>query len=129
MIVEAPISVGELIDKITILEIKTERLTDEGKRANAVNELTLLEERRRAAGLEGSEPDALRDALKAVNGKLWAVEDDIRRCERDGDFGSRFVGLARDVYRLNDERFALKQKLNALTGSAIVEEKSYEPYR
>ena len=128
MIVEAPLSVGELIDKITILEIKTERLADPRKVRNAAYELKLLEERRGAAGLEGDGLFLLRAALKEVNEKLWTVEDDIRERERAKDFGPGFIALARDVYRLNDERFVLKQKINALAGSAVVEEKSYRPY-
>lgn len=128
MIVEAPLSIGELIDKITILEIKTERLADPGKLRNAAHELKLLEDRRIAAGLEGDGLLLLRLALKEVNEKLWAVEDNIRDRERAKDFGPQFIALARDVYRLNDERFGLKQKINALAGSAIVEEKSYRPY-
>lgn len=128
MIVEAPLSIGELIDKITILEIKAERLGDAGKVANAERELELLEQRRTDAGIGGDELARLRRDLRRVNESLWTIEDEIRDCERRRDFGARFVKLAREVYHMNDERFALKQSVNALTGSAIVEEKSYLPY-
>jgi hypothetical protein len=125
--VMAPIGFGELIDKITILQIKAERIGDPGKRANVARELALLEALRDGlpptAGL-----DALAGELKAVNEALWEIEDAIRDCEREGDFGPRFVELARSVYRTNDRRAALKREIDRLLGSTIVEEKSYRPY-
>jgi hypothetical protein len=121
----APVSWGELVDKITILEIKTEKITAEPAAGNVRRELSLLTA---ALALEAAAAAAiapLRAGLRAVNETLWAVEDDIRRCEADSDFGEAFVALARSVYRLNDERAALKRQINAALGSAIVEEKSY----
>lgn len=125
----APILVGigsgELIDKITILEIKAERITDAAKLANVRHELAVLEAARRdhLPGLPAlAEIEA---ALKVVNLALWDVEDEIRVCEAQGEFGERFVELARAVYKTNDRRAALKKEINRLTGAAIVEEKSY----
>ena len=117
-----PISFGELVDKITILEIKRERIADATKRANVEQELELLW----AVPLPASpELTALAAELKVVNERLWDIEDDVRRCESAGDFGRRFVALARAVYKNNDERAALKRRVNDLLDSAIVEEKSY----
>ena len=123
-----PVSWGELIDKIAILEIKSERLTDEGKIANVrreLDELAAVRERHfpAHAGLA-----ALAAELKAINEELWVIEDDIRDCERAKDFGPRFIELARAVYVTNDRRAASKRKVNDLLGSALVEEKSYAPY-
>lgn len=122
------IAPGELIDKITILEIKTERIADPAKLANVRTELDTLAASRDAS-LEASDTlDRLTAALKQVNEALWQIEDDIRDCERDGDFGARFVELARSVYKTNDQRAALKRQINELLGSRLVEEKSYKPY-
>ena len=121
----APCSLGELIDKITILRIKAERLAEEEKLANVRRELALLE---RLAHDDGaSEPPIalMTDQLAAVNARLWAIEDAIRACEHEGDFGPRFVALARSVYGENDTRAAIKPAINRLAGSALVEEKSY----
>lgn len=125
--IEVPVSWGELIDKITILEIKAERIEDAGKRANVERELALLRERL-ATAPERDEVRRLTGELKGVNLELWVIEDDIRDCERAADFGARFVALARAVYHTNDKRAALKRALNEALGSAIVEEKSYRPY-
>ena len=125
--IEAPVSWGELIDKITILEIKSERIDDAAKRRNVQTELTLLDARR-ATAPASTEVDRLTAELKAVNTELWVIEDDIRDCERAQDFGPRFIELARAVYHTNDKRAALKRALNEALGSAIVEEKSYKPY-
>ncbi|GIX15736.1 MAG: hypothetical protein KatS3mg118_3695 [Paracoccaceae bacterium] len=123
-----PVSPGELIDKITILRIKARRITDARKLANVRTELALLEGvLSRCVPLEAPLP-ALVDELQAVNEALWQIEDDIRDCERRGDFGPRFVALARSVYRENDRRAALKRAINTALGSRIVEEKSYAPY-
>jgi hypothetical protein len=128
MILSAPIGPGELIDKITILEIKAERLADGQKLANVRAELCALIAARDAA-LPPSPPLArLGAALKEVNRALWQIEDDIRDCEREGDFGPRFIALARAVYRTNDQRAALKREINQLLDAAIVEEKSYAAY-
>jgi hypothetical protein len=120
-----PAAVGELIDKITILEIKAERIAGAAKLANVHRELGLLQALQAAEGLNHSGLDESRVRLKAVNGKLWDVEDEIRICERNGNFGPDFIALARAVYRYNDERAALKLEINRLCNSAIVEEKSY----
>jgi hypothetical protein len=120
-----PVSIGELIDKITILEIKAERITDVAKLVNIRCELGLLRavwDRRRAGD---AAIDAFTESLKKTNEILWIVEDDLRDCEMRQDFGPRFVELARAVYRNNDKRAALKRQINALSRSAIIEEKSY----
>jgi hypothetical protein len=124
----APISVGELFDKISILEVKAERLDDDAKRDNVLRELALLRETRDAAGVLTAEIAALAEELRAVNAGLWDVEDGKRDCERRQDFGSDFIALARRVYRENDRRAALKKAINLAAGSAIVEEKSYRAY-
>jgi len=122
------VSPGELIDKITILEIKAERIADAAQLANIRYELELLRAVR-ATRLAGSEAlERLEGALKSVNETLWQVEDDIRDCEAAGDFGARFVELARAVYRTNDRRAALKHEIGALFGARLVEEKSYKDY-
>jgi hypothetical protein len=125
--IEIPVSWGELLDKLTILEIKTERIADDGKRANVSTELALLRSRWRAEHGNGR-VFSLRGALKGVNENLWRIEDEIRECERRKDFGPRFIELARSVYITNDERARLKREINALMGSAITEEKSYAQY-
>jgi len=125
--IEVPVSWGELIDKITILEIKAERIADEAKRGNVNRELVLL--RAKLAAAPKHEALArLTDELKAVNMALWDVEDDIRDCERAGDFGNTFVELARKVYHQNDRRASLKREINVALGSDIIEEKSYNAY-
>jgi hypothetical protein len=126
--IEVPISAGELIDKLAILEIKVERIADPKSRANVVRELDALTRVRDRA--IGTSPALGRLAvdLKAVNAELWQIEDDLRDCERRGDFGPSFVALARAVYRTNDRRAALKREINMLLGSALVEEKSYTRY-
>ncbi len=123
-----PVSPGELLDKISILEIKSERISDADKRANVHRELDLLTGLWHAAGLETSEVTKLRADLRALNESLWDIEDAIRDCERRGDFGERFVELARSVYRTNDRRAAVKRAINEALGSGIVEEKSYAEY-
>ncbi len=122
------VSPGELIDRITILEIKAERIGDAAKRANVLSELELLSAARAAGIADGPEPDRLAEALRQINTELWDIEDALRDCERAGDFGPRFVELARNVYLTNDRRAALKRELNLLLGSRMVEEKSYRPY-
>jgi uncharacterized protein DUF6165 len=125
---QAPLSVGELIDKITILEIKSERIADAGKLANIRHELTLLRGLQAHAGLTGARMDAFAAELKAVNVALWEIEDAIREQEAAADFGARFVELARAVYRNNDRRAAIKRAINLGFGSEIVEEKSYKGF-
>ena len=126
--VTVPISPGELIDRITILEIKLVRIDDEGKRANVRTELEALADARDQAVPPTAELVALAADLKAINERLWEIEDDLRDCERAGDFGSRFVELARGVYRSNDHRAAVKRAINELLGSRLIEEKSYAAY-
>lgn len=128
MSVLVPVSWGEIIDKITILEIKAERLTDAGKLANVTKELNELVAVREREFPNHGALAKLAAELKAINEKLWVVEDDIRDCERAKDFGAKFVELARAVYFTNDERAAVKRQVNELLGSALVEEKSYAPY-
>jgi hypothetical protein len=121
----APISVGELYDKITILEIKAELIADPAPRANVLHELAALQALRNRQVTPSPELQSLCTELKAVNRRLWDIEDALRRHERDGRFDARFVELARGVYRENDRRAALKRHINQITGSEIVEEKSY----
>ncbi|MFQ5587624.1 MAG: DUF6165 family protein [Nitrospiria bacterium] len=122
------ISPGELFDKITILEIKLERIPEQKKHQNVKKEYQILT----AVRDEYVEiSDALRvlvKALKEVNLKLWQIEDDIRDCEREKDFGSHFVALARAVYQENDRRADIKNKINQLLHSNLFEEKSYQAY-
>jgi hypothetical protein len=118
------VSPGELLDRITILELKQARVTDPAKLAQVRAELTALQaERGRAAWPARAEE--LAAELGAVNAALWDVEDALRRCEREQDFGPRFVELARSVYRFNDRRSALKNEVSALFGSGLQEVKSY----
>ena len=126
--IRVEIAPGELIDKITILEIKAERIADAGQRANVLIELATLTDARAAAISPDGEIDRLAAELKTVNEALWEIEDDIRECDRDGDFGPRFVELACAVYRTNDRRAELKRAVNLRLGSRLVEEKSYKPY-
>jgi len=123
-----PISVGELLDKITILTIKCERLQDSNQLANVENELKLLEKARDMCLSSTDTVEHLSKQLKAVNVSLWEVENEIRNCERNSDFGERFVELARSVYRYNDHRSAIKREINLALGSTIVDEKSYTDY-
>jgi hypothetical protein len=119
---------GELLDKLTILEIKAERMTDPTKLANVHAEHAVLAAVRRDALPASAELAALEAQLKAVNERLWQIEDDIRLCERAQDFGPRFVALARSVYHENDRRAALKRAINELLHSPLIEEKSYARY-
>jgi hypothetical protein len=128
MQIRVPVSVGELVDKLVILEIKAERIGDAGKRANVVHERDLLRETVAREVPGSTELDRLTADLKRVNESLWEIEDEIRDCERARDFGQRFVELARAVYVTNDRRAALKKEINLLVGSDIVEEKSYREY-
>jgi hypothetical protein len=126
--IRVDVAAGELIDKISILEIKADRIGCETKRANVMHELAVLRAARDGAVPADTRLARLAAELKAVNTTLWEVEDDIRACERDRDFGPRFVELARLVYRTNDRRAALKREVNEHLGSTIVEEKSYAAY-
>jgi len=123
-----PVSPGELLDKISILEIKSERMTQPDQLSNVRAELQLLQETwdRSFSLAEGLH--ALLSELKTVNQKLWDVEDEIRAKERAGTFDARFIELARSVYLTNDRRSQIKKELNRRLGSGIVEEKSYTGY-
>ena len=123
-----PISPGELLDKITILRIKSARMKDAAKLANVRRELELLEQTWRTSVPDGVDLSADEKALEAVNARLWDIEDDIREHEAQGTFAKAFVELARAVYFNNDERAAIKKRINTRLGSAIVEEKSYRDY-
>jgi hypothetical protein len=123
-----PVSWGELIDKITILEIKIERFRAPRAAANAKAELALLLDELAALPAPPSDLAALRAALSAVNRRLWDTEDAIRRKEAVQSFDAAFVELARAVYRANDERSRVKHQINELMQSGIVEEKQYVPY-
>lgn len=127
-LLRVPIAAGELLDKITILEIKQARLADPLKLRNVSVELTLLRQAREEALVEPAELPLLVAELKAVNERLWDVEDSLRQHEQDGDFGSGFIALARSVYQLNDQRALLKRRINELCGSLLVEEKSCRCY-
>ena len=124
-----PVSFGELIDKITILEIKSERMTDAAKLANVRHELETLNRVWGEAAESQADIHDLRAQLKAVNEKLWDIEDRIRIKESQGEFDQAFVELARSVYFRNDERAHHKRAINARLGSDLVEEKSYADYR
>jgi hypothetical protein len=124
-----PISPGELLDKITILRIKSERMRDASKLANVRHELKLLEQTWSAAVPPTANVRADEQALAAVNTRLWDIEDEIRVLERKQQFDAAFIALARSVYIENDERAAIKKRVNVALGSALIEEKSYQPYR
>ncbi len=126
--IHVEIAAGELFDKITILQIKSERITDVAKRQNVQSELHVLSQSLDASIPRTSELDALTRDLKQINEALWDIEDEIRDCERRQDFGPRFIELARAVYKTNDRRTAVKRQINNLTGSRLVEEKSYAAY-
>jgi tetratricopeptide (TPR) repeat protein len=123
--IDIPGAAGELIDKIAILKIKARRIDDPAKLANVRRELALLTAKRGEAGLDRADLAPFEAELAAVNERLWDVEDEIRLCEKAGDFGERFVALARAVYRVNDRRAAIKREINRRCDSAIVEEKHY----
>ena len=124
----APVSYGELLDKIAILQIKSERMTDPVKLANVRNELSALESTWMAHPAAGGDVAELRARLKAVNERLWVIEDDIRIKEKAQAFDDEFIRLARSVYVQNDERARIKKDINLALGSTYVEEKSYQDY-
>lgn len=124
-----PVSFGELLDKIAILQIKSERMSDPAKIANVRKELEALSTTWLSHPAAQQQIPELRAGLKAVNERLWDIEDDIRVCESKQDFGAEFIRLARAVYFENDERARIKKSINTALGSAYVEEKSYQDYR
>lgn len=127
-VIKVPVSFGEVLDKITILEIKSERIKDIAKVKNVQLELDELTATWNEAVKDQSAIAELRKQLKSVNEELWVIEDDIRDEEADQNFGPRFIELARAVYVTNDKRAALKKDINLALGSRFVEEKSYQDY-
>jgi len=123
-----PVSVGELLDKLTILDIKAERISEPEKLANVQRERRALEQAWLESPHAEADVAAARAALKAVNEQLWEIEEAIRDKERAGCFDAGFVALARSVYATNDRRAALKRQVNLQVGSTLVEEKSYPDY-
>jgi len=119
---------GELIDKITILLIKSERIRDDMQLANVQHELGILTSKVDEEITSSPKFNKLKLELKAVNEELWCIEDDIRDCERVNDYSQTFIDLARAVYITNDKRASLKREINVLLGSEIMEEKSYKSY-
>jgi prefoldin subunit 5 len=126
--IHVPVSPGEVLDKITILEIKSERMGDPEKVANVCVELALLQETWKEFIRDNEVISDLRAQLKEINEALWEIEDDIREKERAGEFDKRFIELARSVYVTNDRRAMVKKELNLHLGSEIIEEKSYQDY-
>ena len=124
-----PISPGELLDKITILQIKAERISDPAKVANVRTELDMLQQVWGESVSEDEQIRALCAELKSINERLWVIEDDIRDEERNKRFSERFIELARAVYVVNDDRANAKKKVNLHLNSSIVEEKSYQDYK
>jgi hypothetical protein len=128
-LIQTPVSYGELIDKMTILQIKLQEIRDEAKLANVRNELELLDatwKNDKASQIDIADETS---RLLAVNQRLWKIEDDIRMKERAQAFDQEFIELARSVYFENDERAAIKREINLKLGSTLVEEKSYQDYR
>jgi len=124
-----PVSPGELLDKISILRIKSQRMADPGKLANVRLELSALEETWTGSVYASIDVDGELRGLQAVNARLWTIEDAIRDKERAQAFDAEFIGLARSVYIENDERAAIKRRINLKLGSSLVEEKSYSNYK
>jgi hypothetical protein len=127
--INVPVSPGELLDKITILRIKSKRMADPKKLANVRLELRALEETWGASAYAQVDMESEVDALLRVNERLWVIEDDIRDKERAQSFDAEFIRLARAVYFENDERAAIKRRINVKLGSGLVEEKSYAEYK
>ena len=125
--IKISVGVGELIDKITILEIKQGKISKPEKLKNINHELSLLNQERSQLGAK-SGLAVLEESLKEINLKLWGIEDEIRLCESRGQFDEVFIELARSVYITNDKRCEVKSKINELFDSEVIEEKSYEPY-
>ncbi len=128
MSIELEISVGEFLDKLTILEIKSERISDAGKLNNINNELAMLKNIWAGSSYAGENIDSDIQALKEINEELWDIEDEIRDKEAKNEFDEKFIELARSVYIKNDTRALIKRRLNINLNSGIVEEKSYSDY-
>ena len=127
-LIAVPVSFGELIDKITILEIKSARISDKAKLENVRTELGMLEQSWQESPASATDIADLKAELRAVNERLWVIEDDIRIQEMQQRFDAEFVKLARAVYFENDERARIKRRINERLGSTLVEEKSYQDY-
>ena len=128
MQLHVPVSVGEVLDKITILQIKLAHISDAEKRVNVQNELDALLPLVAGDSFATGQMQTLIAELKSVNEALWEIEDDIREQEAAKTFGEEFIRLARAVYVTNDKRAEIKKQINLTTGSALIEEKSYETY-
>ena len=128
-IIHVPVSPGEVLDKITILEIKSERINDADKLVNVKRELELLQAAWQKYVKQDDDVRRIHDKLKSINEDLWEIEDDIRDKERAKEFDQRFIDLARSVYVTNDLRADAKKELNLYLGSEMVEEKSYQDYQ
>ena len=124
----AEISVGELLDKISILEIKKEKIKDQAKLKFISDEHSILKDQLNKNVKSDDELEKLFQSLKSINSKLWVIEDDKRQCEKDKDFGEKFIKLSRDVHFLNDDRAKIKLSINEHTGSKIKEIKEYTSY-
>ena len=122
------VSVGELLDKISILEIKSEKIKDPEKLNYIKDEYKILKDQLNTNIKDYSEVESLYNSLKEINSKLWVIEDDKRLCEKNSEFGEKFIKLSRDVHFLNDERAQLKLEINNKTGSKIKEIKEYTKY-
>ena len=122
------VSVGELFDKITILEIKKDKIKDKEKLKYIVDEYNLLKEQMVNKVKLNEKLNGLFDTLKDINSKLWVIEDDKRLCEKNSDFGEKFIKLSRDIHFLNDKRASIKLEINNQTGSKIKEIKEYTNY-
>ena len=122
------VSVGELLDKISILEIKQDKIKDPNKLAFINTEHSILKDQLEKNVQPSSQLEQLFNSLKQINAKLWVIEDDKRQCEKDKDFGEKFIKLSRDVHFLNDDRAKIKLEINNLTGSKIKEIKEYTSY-
>jgi hypothetical protein len=122
------VSVGELLDKISILEIKQDKIKDPNKLAFINTEHSILKDQLEKNVQPSSQLEQLFNSLKEINAKLWMIEDDKRQCEKDKDFGEKFIKLSRDVHFLNDDRAKIKLEINNLTGSKIKEIKEYTSY-
>ena len=122
------VSIGELLDKISILEIKQVKIKDPEKLKFINNELSILKNQLENNVKSDEKLDSLYQSLKEINAKLWVIEDDKRQCEKDKDFGEKFIKLSRDVHFLNDDRAKIKLEINNHTGSSIKEIKEYTSY-
>ena len=122
------VSVGELLDKISILEIKKDKIKDQEKLKFIINEHEILKEQLDKNIKTNEKINKLYQSLKEINAKLWVIEDDKRQCEKESDFGEKFIKLSRDVHFLNDDRAKIKLEINNLTGSKIKEIKEYTSY-